>query len=296
MEIAGYEFGGSGEPLLLAHATGFCATMYRPLGLALVDRFRVVALDFRGHGRSARPGNADFGWDRMADDVLAAVERIGAPTYGFGHSMGGAALLLAEERRPGTFTGMFLYEPIVFPDDYQPPAKWLMADLARARRATFPSRDDALARYASRPPLNALQPEVLQAYVDDGFVELPDGSVRLACLPEDEARTFESETKVHTTTVRDVAAAVAICVGREEDGPNPARLGRHLAAALPHAELIERPEFGHFGPFEDPGLVASDVRALDRQSLNRLVFSGGGGRSATARWAPHRAGNRGTTR
>ena len=120
VEIAAYEFGGTGPPLVLAHATGFCATMYRPLGLELVDRFRVVALDFRGHGRSARPENADFGWDRMADDVLAVLERIGEPAAGFGHSMGGAALLLAEERRPGTLHGMFLFEPIVFPDDFQP--------------------------------------------------------------------------------------------------------------------------------------------------------------------------------
>ena len=99
-----YEFGGAGQPLLMAHATGFCATMYRPLAAELVEQFRVVALDFRGHGRSARPGNDDFGWDRMAQDVLAVIDRLGTkPAAGFGHSMGGAALLMAEERRPGTF-------------------------------------------------------------------------------------------------------------------------------------------------------------------------------------------------
>ncbi len=112
--------------------------------------------------------------------------------------MGGAALLMAEERRPGTFDALFLFEPIVFPDDFAPTAPSFMADLARARRSTFPSRDDALARYASRPPLNTMRAEVLKAYVDDGFVDLPDGSVRLACDAEDEARTFESESKVHT--------------------------------------------------------------------------------------------------
>ena len=35
-----------------------------------------------------------------------------------GHSMGGAALLLAEEQSPGMFTGMFLYEPIVLPEGH----------------------------------------------------------------------------------------------------------------------------------------------------------------------------------
>jgi pimeloyl-ACP methyl ester carboxylesterase len=261
VQIAGYEFGGSGEPLLLAHATGFCATMYRPLGLQLLDRFRVVALDFRGHGRSSRPANADFGWDRMCDDVLAAVERIGAPAYGFGHSMGGAALLLAEERRPGTFTGMFLYEPIVLPDDFHPGGANYMAEMARARRSTFPSRDEALARYASRRPLNTLRADVLAAYVDDGFVDLPDGTVRLACLPEDEARTFESESKLQTSRVTDVETPVAVAVGHDEEGPNPARLGPGLVGALRRAELIRRPQLGHLGPFQDPALVAADLLA-----------------------------------
>jgi pimeloyl-ACP methyl ester carboxylesterase len=262
VEIAVYEFGGSGQPLLMAHATGFCASMYRPIGVELVDLFRVVALDFRGHGRSARPGNDDFGWDRMAEDVLAVVGRLGStPAAGFGHSMGGAALLMAEERRPGIFDSLFLFEPIVFPDDVTPTAPSLMADLARARRWTFPSRDDALARYASRPPLNTMRADVLKAYLDDGFVDLPDGSVRLACHPEDEARTFESETKVHTANVADVEARVTVSVGHDEEGPNPARLGAGIVAALPHAELITRHELGHLGPFQDPVLVAEDVRA-----------------------------------
>jgi pimeloyl-ACP methyl ester carboxylesterase len=261
VEIAAYEFGGSGEPLLLAHATGFCATMYRPMGIELIDRFRVVALDFRGHGRSARPEHAEFGWDRMADDVLAVVDRIGVPVAGFGHSMGGAALLLAEERRPGTFTGMFLYEPIVLPDDFHPGGSNYMAEMARARRSTFPSRDDALARYASRPPLNTLRADVLAAYVDDGFVDLADGSVRLACLPEDEARTFESESKLHTSMVTDVETPVAVAVGHDEEGPNPARLGPGIVAALRRAELVRRPQLGHLGPFQDPALVAADLRA-----------------------------------
>ena len=261
VDIAAYEFGGAGQPLLVAHATGFCATMYRAMGAELVDRFRVVALDFRGHGHSGRPGNDDFGWDRMAEDVLAVVERIGTvPAAGFGHSMGGAALLMAEQRRPGTFDSLFLFEPIVFPDDFAPTAPGLMAGLARARRSTFGSRDDALDRYSSRPPFDRMRVDVLAAYVADGFVDLADGSVRLACLPDDEARTFESETRVHTSTVADVAAAVTVVVGHDEEGPNPAQLGAGLVDALPHAELLTRPELGHLGPLEDPTLVAADVR------------------------------------
>jgi pimeloyl-ACP methyl ester carboxylesterase len=262
VEIAVHEYGGTGPPLLFAHATGFCASMYRALGAELSDRFRILGLDFRGHGHSARPADDDFGWDRMTEDLLAVVGRLGErPAFGFGHSMGGAALLLAESREPGTFAGMFLFEPIVFPDDHAPGRSNVMAAAARARRSTFPSRAEALARYSSRPPLDALRPDVLAAYVVDGFVDLDDGSVRLACDPEDEARTFEAETKVHTSSVAGVAAEVAVAVGRDEEGPNPAALGPGLVAALPHAVLVPRPQLGHLGPFQDPALVAADVAA-----------------------------------
>jgi hypothetical protein len=41
------------------------------------------------------------------------------------------------------------------------------------------------------PPLDALAPEALEAYVRWGFVDRPDGQVELACPPEAEATLFE---------------------------------------------------------------------------------------------------------
>ena len=256
--IAAYELGGEGPALLVAHATGFLGPVYGPMADGLRDRFRVVALDFRGHGASTSPANGDFGWDRMALDLLAVVEHLGGgPISGFGHSLGGGVSLLAERERPGTFSSLFLYEPIVFPDDLVFDGPNRMAGPARSRRGSFPSRAEALARYASRPPLSAMRPDVLAIYVRDGFVDQPDGSVALACSPDDEARTFEAEIKVRTSTIAGVAAAVTVAVGHDEEGPNPARLGSAIVAALPRAELLVCPELGHLGPFEDPPAVAA---------------------------------------
>ena len=261
VEIAAYELGGDGPPLLVAHATGFLGPMYRPMADGLVDRFRVVALDFRGHGASTRPANDDFGWDRMARDLLAVVDHIagsrGGPIAGFGHSLGGGVSLLAERERPGTFSSLFLFEPIVFPDDHVFDGPNRMAGPARSRRGSFPSRAEALARYGARPPLNLMRPDVLAIYVRDGFVDQPDGSVALACAPDDEARTFESEVKVRTSTIESVGTAVTVAVGHDEEGPNPARFGAPIVAALPRAELLVCPELGHLGPFEDPPAVAA---------------------------------------
>jgi len=64
----------------------------------------------------------------------------------------------------------------VFPADYLPmpnPSEQL-ARGARLRREIFASRQEAHANYASKPPLNVLDPEVLAAYVEFGFEDLAD--------------------------------------------------------------------------------------------------------------------------
>ena len=243
VEVAAHELGGDGPPLLVAHATGFLGTMYGPLAAGLGDHFRVVALDFRGHGWSTRPDNGDFDWDRMTLDLLAVADRLGPPPItGFGHSLGGGTLLLAEHERPGTFGSLVLFEPIVFPDDFEFDGENPMAAPARSRRPSFPSRADALARYASRPPLNEMRPDVLEIYVRDGFVDQPDGSVVWRARPTTRRRRSPRTTKVRTSTIADVTSAVTVLTGADdEDAPSPARYGPAIVAALPNGRLQVAP-------------------------------------------------------
>ena len=263
VELAAYELGGAGPPLLVAHATGFLGTMYGPLAAGLADRFRVVALDFRGHGSSTRPANDDFGWDRMALDVLAVAERLGPPRRSPGSATRWAAAPSCSPNAsdPGRFARCSCTSRScsLTTSSFDGPNP--LAGPARSRRPSFPSRADALARYASRPPLGTMRSDVLELYVRDGFVDQPDGSVALACAPDDEARTFEAEAKVHTSTIASVGAAVTVAVGHDEEGPNPARFGAAIVAALANAELVVCPELGHLGPFDDPDAVAALVRA-----------------------------------
>ncbi len=260
-ELAGYELGGAGDVLLIAHATGLCGAMYQPLADELTDRFRVVAFDFRGHGDSTRSENVDLGWDRMAEDVVAVVGHIDSERiHGFGHSMGGGALLLAERSAPGMFDSLFLFEPITFPDDVATDGQNMMGDAARRRRPVFASRPDVLARYASRPPFNRVRAGFLAAYVENGFAEQPDGSVRLKCAPEVEATVFENGRAAKLSEVRHVATPTAVAVGQDEEGPNPARLGPPLADALANGYLVRYDHIGHFGPLQDPWTVARDMK------------------------------------
>src|ERR1019366_7532448 len=114
--IATYDFGGRGPDLLLVHATGFCAEVFIPMARALGADFHCWGLDLRAHGRSDRPDDGNFDWPGFAADVLAVVDHLGLERpFGFGHSCGGAAVLLAEEARSGVFGSLYCFEPVVYP-------------------------------------------------------------------------------------------------------------------------------------------------------------------------------------
>lgn len=261
-QLAGYELGGTGDVLLIAHATGLCGAMYQLLADELTDHYRVVALDFRGHGSSSASLDVDYRWNRMAEDVVAVTEHIDAgPIHGFGHSMGGAALLLGETLAPSTFRSLFLFEPIIFPREYPTDGQNEMAIAARRRRPEFDSRAEVLQRYAGRPPFNRVLAGFLAAYVDNGFAEQPDGRVRLRCLPEVEATVFENGREAKVDLVRHLPTPVVVAVGYDEPGPNPSRLGLPLADALANGRLVQYDHIGHFGPLQDPWTVARDIRA-----------------------------------
>ncbi len=251
--------GGSGPDLLVCHATGFHGLAYRPLAKCLEEDFRVWALDFRGHGSSGPAPDDDYAWSGMGADVAACAAAIGSERlYGFGHSMGGAALLMAEQSRPGTFAGLFLYEPIVLPRGFfdAPNANPLAAG-ARNRREVFNSRAEALARYSSRSPLGVMRADALAAYVEGGFVELPDGRVRLACSAETEARTFEASGGLPTEEAAGISVPAAVAAGTVAGVPNPGAFAPAVADALPQGRFLSFESLGHFGPLEAPGVVAA---------------------------------------
>lgn len=133
--VATYDLGGSGNDLLLVHATGFCAGVWGPLAGRLPDH-RLSALDVRGHGRSGSPATMD--WEATGQDVLATVDGLELDRpLGVGHSMGGASLLMAEIQRPGTFAALWVFEPIVFPPDLPRPEPGTpnpMVEASRRRR------------------------------------------------------------------------------------------------------------------------------------------------------------------
>lgn len=261
--VALHDLGGTGPPLVVAHATGFCAGAYRSLARPLSERFHVWALDFRAHGATATPRDLPLSWTAMTDDLLASFDAVGdGPAHAVGHSMGGACILAAELRRPGTVAAAVVFEPIVVP------AGWgegghdnVLAQGARRRRATFASRDEALRRYASRPPLGTLRADALHDYVAAGFADRADGTVELRCSPEREAQVYEAPGKPEIASLESVQTPVLVARGGRDGTAGPAGLAALAADVLPAGTLRDYPHLNHFGPFQDPDGLAAD--ALD---------------------------------
>jgi pimeloyl-ACP methyl ester carboxylesterase len=196
LRVAGLDWGGDGPDLLFVHPTGFPAGFFEPIALRLRDTFRVVGVDLRGHGASDKPP-ADSGlysYDRMAGDVVAFLDRLGIDTVvAVGQSLGGGVATLVDQAVPGRVTKLVLCEGIAHPYTPMPEGHDnFMAAIARKRRPVWPSRQAMIESYGSRPPLNELARDALEAYIRYGTDERDDGQVELACPPEVEAAVFDA--------------------------------------------------------------------------------------------------------
>ena len=143
---------------------------------------------------ATRRPNGAYRWEEFADDALAVTHHLdlvgSRRLIAAGHSKGGAALLWASVLEPGVYPRVWTYEPVIVPTDAAILAATdnPLSAGARRRRDEWSSREEALESYASKPPLNALAPAALAAYVDYGLRERPDGTVELKCRPRTKRR------------------------------------------------------------------------------------------------------------
>jgi len=260
--LAGAE--NSSHTLLVGQANGFHGRCYRAFAQALGD-IRVFALDFRGHGESDAPAELDgFAWSGMTEDLLSAVGYLGSTgidqLHGFGHSLGGAAMIDLEREQPGAFASVFTFEPIMAPQaSYDPDLP--LTRSAEGRLRSFPTKEAALMRYAARPPLGLFRADVLFDYVHHGFADADDGSVTLKCWPEHEAEVYRRGAQsIHLDQAAEVESEIV--VGRSGDGGFGAQVSGPIVELLPNGRVIDFPEITHFGPLQDPIGVAVVQREL----------------------------------
>jgi len=89
-------------PVLLLHGGNQSAHSWDLVSLHLADRYRVVAVDQRGHGDSEWSRETDYTLGALARDAAALIPALGlGRPIVFGHSMGGMVSMLLAKLHPG---------------------------------------------------------------------------------------------------------------------------------------------------------------------------------------------------
>ena len=272
VEIGLLDWGGDGPLAQLHHANGICAALWAPVVERLRDRFRVVAMDARGHGDSSLPAAGRVpeacDWEAMAGDLQAVARLLLQESgdrqigLGLGHSFGGTLTLAAESAQPGLYRRIVLADPVV------PPTPELMARMdwgdrpplaegARRRRNVWPSRQEARSHFAGKPLFESWTAQALDLYVTEGLRDREEGQVELKCPGEVEALVFESSASIDLFA-RVPAVTVPTLFLWARKGNFPRTFYEELCEKMSQAQILDC-DAGHLLPMEEPAWVAAQT-------------------------------------
>jgi pimeloyl-ACP methyl ester carboxylesterase len=102
-------------PILLLHGIIGSVATWNWIVPDLAERFRVLRLDFRGHGGSDRAPGAYTTQGYVSDAIAALEQAAGRPCVVIGHSLGGATAAAITQRRPDLLTAAVLEDPPLGP-------------------------------------------------------------------------------------------------------------------------------------------------------------------------------------
>ena len=259
--------GSQEPPLVFAHATGFHARVWD----AVIEHFperRVLSLDLRGHGRSE--GKPVDRWKVFSEDVETFLDQLRIRNaIGVGHSMGAHTLLQCAADKPGAFSRLVLFDPVILaPEFYAAPDPLFSSDTphpAIRRKRDFKSVEEMIERFRDRDPYNLFDPRVFEDYCRYGLLRSKQGDwLELACLPEMEASVYASSRSnggiLDAAKTVDIPVLVVRARQTEERDFKGSPTWPPLASTMPQGTDMPRPDMTHFHPFQDPADAARIIR------------------------------------
>jgi len=154
-----------GHPLLMFHGVTRRWQTFVPVASQLSMRWQVHAMDFRGHGNSARSTHGYRVIDYL-EDALAAIDRVsGESVVLYGHSLGAMVVAAAASERPDRVSAIVMEDP---------PMHTMGARIAETSLLPFFS---ALKPFAgSQEPVSSIARKLAETRLPDSK---KDGDVRL---------------------------------------------------------------------------------------------------------------------
>ncbi len=259
------DWGGTGRPIVILHATGFLGRIYRPIAERLTAIGHVFSYDQRGHGDSDRAPDDAYDWHHTMNDLAGFIAAMGFKSVrAFGHSAGATAIGSLAAARPDLIERAVLAEPVVFESPTAPELGWRNPFIEKTlkRRRAFDSIDAMFANFDNKPPYDTWRKDMLRDYCEFGTRVAADGRRELKCLPEIEARFYQSARDFDGLgRILEADVPLLVMFGQNSDSL-AATLSTKIAAQIKRGRVIDVPGAGHFLPMEKPEYVADEAVAF----------------------------------
>ncbi|HEX4330234.1 MAG TPA: alpha/beta fold hydrolase [Burkholderiales bacterium] len=242
-----YSVQGEGPWVVMSHSLACDSRMWENEIKALSKRYKVLALDTRGHGGTDAPAG-DYTLDTLADDIKGAFDALGVKDpHWIGLSMGGIIAQFAALKYPGIFKSMVLADTT---SGYAPNAAALWAERIANVRAKGVGAivQGTLERWFTEP-FRKSHPEVIDK-VGGWIAQTPANGFCgcAAALPTINVTARLQELKVPT---------LVIC--GEQDMGTPPAMAQAIHQNLPGAELVMIPNAAHLSNMEQPAAFLAAV-------------------------------------
>ena len=258
MEAPFFREAGEGPALVCLHANASTSGQWRPLMERLAGRYRVIAVDSYGAGKSAEwPGKRML---QLADEVALlepVFQAAGATFHLVGHSYGAAVALKAALLQPRRVRSMALYEPTVFAllEEEQPGQP--------AAQEIHAAAQDA-ARAVERGDLDAAGERFIDYWMGEGsWQAIPPARRPAVAASMRNIAHWEHALSTEPTPLAAFAnlrIPVLYMVGARSRA-SARGVARLLTRTLPQVTLRELDEVGHMAPVTHPELVNAHIEA-----------------------------------
>jgi len=245
--------GTTGETIAFSHGLLWSTELFAPQIAALRGRYRCIAWDHRGQGRSAADHRETIGIELVWHDAARLLERLaGGPVHFCGLSMGGFVGLRMAAFRPELVRSLVLLETSA---DEEP-----RANVGQYRMLTRIVRLLGPRLVMSRVRQIMLGETILTDPARRGEVER---FTEIMARRKDIWRAVNGvidRAPVHGELGR-ITAPTLILVGDEDVATVPEKSER-LAAGIRGAKLVRLPRAGHSSTVEEPAAVTAALEAF----------------------------------
>lgn len=273
-DLCYFEWGDpSDQTMVMLHATGFHARCWDKVIAALPGNYHVIAVDTRGHGRSAKPDSLSD-WQQTAMSAAALIDGLDLENLvGVGHSMGGFSMALAAAKYPDRFARLVLVDPTIteqemYREDMSPEDVDPTDHPVSRRRNIWDSPQQFFDHMKDRSPYSLWNPDVLMDYCQYGLLPAADGDhFELACPPRLEASVYMG-FPCYNPYPQLSSVTMPVTILRAKFSPREGQMDftnsptwTELASVFPDARDVHLPDLTHFMPMQDPERIARLIAA-----------------------------------